>query len=73
MMQILFDVFTSAIDSEFVAHVNTVKTSRGLGLIPTLTVEFTLDNMEEFYNSKTNAGKWAKAADKGQEAIFVMA
>eukprot|EP00957_Ditylum_brightwellii_P173703 13224933-Ditylum_brightwellii.AAC.1 len=31
-----------------------------------------LDNVEEFYNSKTNAGKWAKAANKGHDVIFAM-
>eukprot|EP00957_Ditylum_brightwellii_P143424 10926807-Ditylum_brightwellii.AAC.1 len=30
-----------------------------------------LDNVEEFYNSKAKAGKWAKVIDKGQDAIFV--
>eukprot|EP00957_Ditylum_brightwellii_P060967 4628278-Ditylum_brightwellii.AAC.1 len=64
-MQIICDVFSTATDPEFVAHVNTVKTSRGLGLLPNLTVETLLDNVEEFYNSKTKAGKWAKATDEG--------
>eukprot|EP00957_Ditylum_brightwellii_P038780 2931064-Ditylum_brightwellii.AAC.1 len=64
-MQVTFDVFPTATDPEFVAHVNNVKTSRGLGLLPSLTVESMLDNVEEFYNSKTKAGKWAKTTDEG--------
>eukprot|EP00957_Ditylum_brightwellii_P006046 458063-Ditylum_brightwellii.AAC.1 len=65
IMQIISNVFSTAKDPELVAHINTLKTSRGLGLLPNLTVELMLDNVEEFYNSKTNAGKWAKATDEG--------
>eukprot|EP00957_Ditylum_brightwellii_P054456 4125978-Ditylum_brightwellii.AAC.1 len=71
IMQILFNVFAISSDPEFVDHVNTIKTSRGLGLLPSLIVETMLDNEEGFYSSTTKAGKWAKVTDKGQEAIFV--
>eukprot|EP00957_Ditylum_brightwellii_P170556 12983064-Ditylum_brightwellii.AAC.1 len=65
IMQIIFDVFSSATVPEFVFHLNTVKTSRGLGLQSNLMVESMLDNVEELYNSKTKVGKWAKVTDKG--------
>eukprot|EP00957_Ditylum_brightwellii_P139129 10605009-Ditylum_brightwellii.AAC.1 len=72
-MEIINDVLIPASDEAFVQHVSTIHTSKGLGLLPSLSVEEFLDNVESFYNSRVKAIKWAKATDKGQESIFVAA
>eukprot|EP00957_Ditylum_brightwellii_P003053 233399-Ditylum_brightwellii.AAC.1 len=51
-MQIVYDMLATATDESFVKYVSTIQTSRGLGLLPALSVESLLDNVEQFYESK---------------------
>eukprot|EP00957_Ditylum_brightwellii_P147524 11234730-Ditylum_brightwellii.AAC.1 len=63
-MQILYAVFCTASDDEFVKHMGTIKTNQQLNFLPNLTVENFLDNVESYYIAKKTAGQWAKAFDE---------
>eukprot|EP00957_Ditylum_brightwellii_P022223 1676952-Ditylum_brightwellii.AAC.1 len=70
-MQILYHVFCTALDDEFVKHVGTIKTNQQLNLLSDLAVETLLDDIKSCYIAKKTAGQWAKVFDEQQQSILV--
>eukprot|EP00957_Ditylum_brightwellii_P084401 6418340-Ditylum_brightwellii.AAC.1 len=54
---ILFEVFATASDDEFIKHASTICTSYQLNLLPSMGVEELLDNVESFYQSRVKPNK----------------
>eukprot|EP00957_Ditylum_brightwellii_P183164 13951522-Ditylum_brightwellii.AAC.1 len=64
--QILFEVFATVSDDEFIKHASPIHTSHQLNLLPSMRVEELLDNVESFYQLRVKSIKWAKAVYSDQ-------
>eukprot|EP00957_Ditylum_brightwellii_P170334 12965360-Ditylum_brightwellii.AAC.1 len=70
---ILYNMFTTASDIDFVQDVHTIQKSQDLGLLPDFTIERFLDSVINFYTLKYKVGCWAKEVEESQDAFFVAA